>query len=364
MGNLPFEFCFVFSELIISCFKNISQIVDNNQYATSNLNTSSSYQALNQTQMSSSSSDEEVSVSPVNTTVIQDSYMNNNFSLFQVINPLDINRNYTSNNINILHSTNETKSDKTNTKQSNLLAYSHQQIKRSKYSHTSSPNSLQIKQENLFNSDGESTGSNESNDSNSSFSSSNNTNTTNNTNNNCSTEYSKQLIKIEPYQLKNLTNSNDLDNSNNHLQQQPQIISMNSSTPINVIKINNPKENKNSPTSLNNLISSSNCLKLPITTTKINTATTSEVNSNHKTIIQYKQLLTNNPIKLQQPQQQTSIANTNTNKTNLQLTNDSLITSSRNDVIKVIIRQIIKKLIIKFKKKNLNKQTLYNEFIK
>ena len=286
------------------------------------------------------SDEEHQSVSPVNTqSVMQDSYMNNNFSLYHVINPLDLNRNYTSNNLNILQSQDlkQQNDNKQSNKQSNL-SYTHQQIKRGKFSHTNTPTALvtsttanlQLKQEALFNSDGESIGSNESNDSNSSYGSNN-------------IDYSKQqLIKIEPFQLKNLTN--DLDANSNLVQlqqqqqQQPQILNVNNSTQINLIKINHPKENKtNSTTTLNNLINSSNstCLKLPITTTKLND------NQNHKTIIQYKQLLNtnSNPIKLQQ-QQQNSIANSNTsnktNCTNLQSTNNSLITSSRNDISKVI----------------------------
>ena len=106
-------------------------------------------------------------------------------------------------------------------------------------------------------------------------------------------DFSKQLIiatKVEPFQLKNLTNcahklNDDLtfNNANN----------VNTPAQFNLIKMNNPKENLAANSFYNNSMQAAGALKLPITT-KINSLVDHNPNGNHKTIIQYKQLLTTN----------------------------------------------------------------------
>lgn len=71
---------------------------------------------------------------------MQDSYLNNNFNLYHVINPMDLNRNYTSNNINLLQSQSSNELNNNNKQQSitsnnNNNNNYQQQVKRSKFSH-------------------------------------------------------------------------------------------------------------------------------------------------------------------------------------------------------------------------------------
>ena len=116
---------------------------------------------------------------------MQDSYLNNNVNLYHVINPLEINRNYTQPQIQLTHQLLDKplampKQHLTASSNHNVLQ---QATKRAKFSHA--PNHVS--------SDGESSLSNES-DSNSSLGSS---------------ELPKPLMiatKIESFQLKNVTN--------------------------------------------------------------------------------------------------------------------------------------------------------------
>ena len=135
-------------------------------------------------------------------------------------------------------------------------------------------------------------------------------------------DFSKQLIiatKVEPFQLKNLTNCahklNDeltFSNSNN----------VNTPAQFNLIKMNNPKENLTANSFYNNSMQTTGTLKLPITT-KINSLVDHNPNGNHKTIIQYKQLLTTNlNNSLKQP---TIIASNSQQQQQQQQNNNSLI---------------------------------------
>ncbi len=237
---------------------------------------------------------------------MQDSYLNNN--LYHVINPMDLNRNY---NHQLYDTSNSTTTTLTSTSTSNnnrirsltinnrqslltsstnpvTTAYSQQSTpKRAKLNHTSqasqttSTNLIDLLklESKLIHSDGESNLSNES-DSNSSSSSCNAVYTQKQQQ--TGYEYAKPLLvatKIEPYQLKNLTNVK-IENQDTLTTPVSITIPNNTNsvnTQINLIKINSnsPKENTGLFGQTQN--------KLPVVN-----------NLNHKTIIQYKQLHTAN----------------------------------------------------------------------
>lgn len=243
-----------------------------------------------------------------------DSIYYNNVNLYHVINPMDLNRNYNQqqqqqlNSTSSLHEMLQTNSNdqlpahriKTISIPKQQLTgstYSHQVAKRGKFSHNSSPSNS-----NHVNSDGESSLSNES-DSNSSIGSSELSKKPMNAGN----DYSKPLIiatKIESFQLKNVTNfaksGESETNTTTTLTNPVQPINVNTpATQINLIKINGPKENTFYSTNGGQF--SSNSLKVPVTT-KINSLDSQS--PNHKTIIQYKQLVANNGLNVNKPQQQ------------------------------------------------------------
>ena len=241
------------------------------------------------------------------------------------------------------------------------------QIKRTKLSHinemtqTASPssnttctllaqNSIQNKQETMCQNE---------NDLNENDSSSNNVNIFN--------DYSKQLIitKLEPFQIQSLNdnsnhnnnNNNSSNNSNNQPIQLQQCLSngspiLNVNTgQINLIKIkqepnhNGTNNSTSSTTTISNLINNSagSSLKLPVTTKITTTANTNDNTqgiNQPKTIIQYKQLLTNgtlsSTIKTQQNQlnsQNNNLSgNIGTNNTTLQIvTNNTNNNNSNNN---------------------------------
>jgi hypothetical protein len=266
---------------------------------------------------------------------MQDSYLNNNYNLYQVINPMDINRTYTITSSNqqsqqVYDNYDNAKSKTILTASSNSLKLPttvlatrpgdnsiQQQAKRGKYSHAAQPSSassinntinsilnetMKLKQEPL-NSDGESSiVSNESDSNSNSSSEDNNQNGSSMQPNmsaaaatpklshiNINNINSKKLIittKLEPfYSSSSSSNVNNLSSNVNTNANQ-----------INLIKITNNDDSKATPKKTDNL--------------------------NHKTIIQYKQLINggataNTTASLVKPSAQLSTANkTNKNASN------------------------------------------------
>lgn len=240
-----------------------------------------------------------------------DSIYYNNVNLYHVINPMDLNKNYNQlhhhqqqlNSTSSLHDMLQSNDQLLPSHRIKTISipkqqlidstYSHQVAKRGKFSHNNSNNS-----------DGESSLSNES-DSNSSIGSSE---LLPKKPMNAGNDYSKPLIiatKIESFQLKNVTNNfaknGESETNTTTITNPVQPINVNTPTAqINLIKINGPKENTFYSTSGSQF--SSNSLKVPVTTTKFNSLDSQP--PNHKTIIQYKQLVSNNGLNVNKPQQQ------------------------------------------------------------
>lgn len=264
----------------------------------------------------------------------QPNLTNQNYNLYQVINPMDINRNYSNTSDSISQSHLQTKTISLNSNSLQLVTgarpaqisinkttggyVSSPQIKRGKFSHNTS--ATIIKQEPMaINSDGESTISNES-DSNSNFSNSSVTSTPNNSNNTNfsinSNEYpSKKVIittKLEPfYNIPNNTTQNTNTNQSSGIQ----LLNVNNTQTINVIKITNPKENLLESAKTTTTTTTTGGLQLPIST---NAKSPTTDNANHKTIIQYKQLI-NSPTNLTTTSNSTP--NTTTTTTTTSTTN-------------------------------------------
>jgi hypothetical protein len=259
---------------------------------------------------------------------MQDSYLNNNYNFYEVVNPMDINsRNFNthlqshyydehSNNTNTTSGTNKTQLTKNNsapiqlqtisltrqaTSSSNLNT---QPVKRGKFSHYGEV----IKQEAL--SDGESINSNEC-DSNSSNSSSgsnilNRSSNIINLDDKFNNQHKKFIITTNKHGLlaKNqhltLINPNDLNKS---LNVNSNLIATTADTQVlklSTINNNNNtsvESNENMQFSTNSLDLRADSFKFSIATKKLSTDSaqaTPNTTANHKTIIQYKELINTN----------------------------------------------------------------------
>ncbi|CAF0710217.1 unnamed protein product [Brachionus calyciflorus] len=225
---------------------------------------------------------------------IQDTFSSNNYNVFSVVNPMEINRNYSLENTNnnsqpqsqiikvntgvqlpTLVTTSRPTTTQISLNKNNFNNIQiNQQNKRCKFTHNNNPSNFNlIKQEQIINSDGESIHSNESTDSN--FSNSNNH--TNFSINNTDFNQPKKVIittKIEPVYHINTPTTGTQTSSSNQTANSPLILN---SPQISVIKI--PKENLETKTTSG--------LQLPINLPIGKT----ENSQNTKTIIQYKQYI-------------------------------------------------------------------------
>lgn len=254
-----------------------------NQYMVQAQETSYNPSATN---TAASTRPSNISPSPNNTMTGNAAY-----SLFQTINPMDINRNYAATTSESQFNNTTTKASRpmclpTSGNSNNKTAYlnttsGQQTIKRGKFSHNQQSGVFRIKQESSssIQSDGESSSvSNESDSNSSTFSNDHNIQ-------HFSSQSKKLIITATKLETQSFYSSSSASSSpsstSSSSQQQPQFTPTQTSLPsINVIKIAaaNQKEHADN-------------LLLPITPAKISIVEPSSASSNTKTIIQYKQIV-------------------------------------------------------------------------